>query len=94
MENFITVDMFTTLIGCILIVTAGVEVLKKYININPLILNLFMSLIVTIIRIFAVGDFSGMGITLGLLNIIPILLGATGGYEVLKNIATKIKGTK
>lgn len=90
MENFITVDMFATLIGCILIVTAGVEVLKKYINVNALWLNLFMSLIVTVIRIFTVGDFSGMGITLGLLNIIPILLGATGGYEVIKNIVNKV----
>lgn len=91
MDNFITSDMFATLIGCILIVTAGVEVLKKYININPLWLNLIMSSIVTIIRIFTVGDFSAMGIAIGLLNIIPILLGATGGYEVIKNITDKTK---
>lgn len=94
MENFITMDMFTTLIGCIAIVTAGVQVLKQYINVNPLILNLIMSVIVCIIRIFIVGDLSAMGITLGILNIIPILLGATGGYEVVKNLLAKVKEGK
>ena len=91
MENFINLEMFTTLVGCVGIVIAGVQLLKQYVNCNPLWLNLIMSTIVCIIRIFIIGDLTTMGIVLGILNIIPVLLGATGTYEVTKNI---VKGGK
>jgi len=77
--------MFLSLAGCILIVSGGVELLKQYTGLNPLWLNLIISSLVTAVRITFVGDFSFKGIILGIFNLIPILLGATGTYEVLKH---------
>lgn len=94
MEDFITSDMFTSLIGCVAIVSASTQVLKQYIRLNALIINFVMSLLVCIIRIFVIGDLTPMGITLGLLNIVPILLSSTGAYEVGKNIVEKAKGER
>ena len=34
MEDFITTDMFTSLIGCVAITTAATQLLKQYILIN------------------------------------------------------------
>jgi len=84
-SKFITKEMFLTLAGCISIVTVSVEIFKEYTNTNPLILNLIMSSIVTLIRFFFVADFTIDGVILGIFNIIPILLGSTGMYEVVKH---------
>ena len=94
MEDFITAAMFTSLATCIAIVVAGTQLLKQYINLNPLIINFVMSLIVCVFRIFVINDLTPMGIALGLINIIPIMLGSTGAYEVGKNVVRKVKGDK
>ena len=95
MENFITVDMFLSLSACILIVTAGTQILKKYVNYDAKWLALILSAIVTVVRIIVVADYSVLGIIIGIFNIIPILLGSIGGYEaIIKPIANKITDTK
>lgn len=94
MESFINIDTFKSLIGCVAIVTATVQLIKQYININPILINFIISLVVCIIRIFAIGDLSVTGILMGIINIIPILLSSTGTYEVGKNTANKIKQIK
>ena len=90
LNQFITSDMFLNLAGCILIVSGGAELLKQYTSLNPLWLNLIISSLVTAVRISFVGDFSFKGIVLGIFNLIPILLGATGTYEVGKNVIRSI----
>lgn len=85
-DKFITSEMFLSLAGCIFIVSGGVELLKQYASLNPLWLNLIISSFVTGARIIFMGDFSFKGIILGVFNLIPILLGATGTYEVFKNL--------
>ena len=91
MENFITVDMFLSLTGCLTIVTTATQLLKKYINYDAKWLALIFSAIVTAIRIIVVGDYSTIGIITGIFNIIPILFGSIGGYELLvKPIANTI----
>jgi hypothetical protein len=85
LNQFITSDMFLSLANCILIVSGGVELLKQYVDLNPLWLNLIISSLVTATRIVFVGDFSLKGIILGFYNLIPILLGATGTYEIVKH---------
>lgn len=85
--DFITLDMFLTLAGCIVIVMLIVEALKKYFTkINALLLNFITSIVVGIIRIFIVGDLSWQGIILGVLNIFVIMLGAGGGYDTVTTI--------
>ncbi len=95
MQDFITMDMLISLAGCILIVTAVTQIAKRYININAKWFTLVFSIIIAIARIIVVGDFSLMGIVLGILNIIPIMFGAIGGYEtVVKPIARNMSKDK
>ena len=86
LNEFIDEKVFLNLAGCILIVSGTVELLKVYIDINPLWLNLAISSLVTFTRIAILGDFSLKGVAIGIFNLIPILLGATGIFEFLKNI--------
>ncbi len=89
-DTFITKEMFLNLASCIAIVCAIVQIVKGYVPINPLWINLIASVIVTGIRIVFISDLSFEGIVLGVLNIIPILLGATGCYEVSKNVIQSV----
>ena len=90
LDKFITEKMFLDLAGCIIFVTTSVELAKHYIPLNPLLLNLIITGLVTLMRILFLKDFSAKGIMLGLINFIPILLGATGTFEYLKHIATGV----
>ena len=86
LNEFISAEMFMSLTGCIMLVYGLVQLLKGYINFSPLWLNLICSFFVTAVRIVFKEDFSFKGILLGLIQIIPILLGASGTYEFIKNI--------
>lgn len=85
--EFITIDMFLSLAGCILIVALITEALKKYFTkINALWLNLICSIIVGILRIIVINDFSFNAILTGILNIFVIMLSAGGSYDTAKKI--------
>lgn len=85
--EFITIDMFLSLAGCILIVALVTEALKKYFTkINALWLNLICSIIVGILRIIVINDFSFNAILTGILNIFVIMLSAGGSYDTAKKI--------
>ena len=85
--DFITMDMFLTLAGCVIIVALIVQALKVYFTkVNALLLNFIISLVVGVIRIFVVGDFTWKGIILGILNVFVIMLAAGGGYDTVKSI--------
>ena len=90
--DFITMDMFLTLAGCVIIVALIVQALKVYFTkVNALLLNFIISLVVGVIRIFVVGDFTWKGIILGILNVFVIMLAAGGGYDTVKTITSKFK---
>ena len=90
--DFITMDMFLTLAGCIVVVMLIVEALKIYFKqINALLLNFITSIIVGVTRILIIGDFTWQGILLGILNIFVIMLAAGGGYDTVKTITSKFK---
>ena len=90
--DFITMDMFLTLAGCVIIVALIVQALKVYFTkVNALLLNFIISLLVGVIRIFVVGDFTWQGIILGILNVFVIMLAAGGGYDTVKTITSKFK---
>lgn len=86
--ELITIDMFLTLAGCVTVVGLLTEA-SKHIplieKVSPMIVNFVLSVIVGIIRLFVVGDFSGEGILLNVLNIFVILVATSGTYEVAKN---------
>ena len=86
MTEFIDEKVFLNLASCILLVCGSVELFKNYTDLSPIWLNLIISSVVTLMRLAILGNFTFRGILLGIFNLIPILLGATGAYEVLKNI--------
>ena len=90
--EFITSDMFLTFAGCLAIVALITQVIKSLppLNkINTLWSTFGISILVGVIRLFLIGDFTAQGITMGLLNILAIYLGAIGGYETVKQITKK-----
>lgn len=90
--EFITLDMLLSLAGCVAIVAIITQALKHYFNkINALWLNLIVSVIIGVIRIFVVKDLTVTGIITGLLNIFVIMLAAGGGYDTIKTIFTPVK---
>lgn len=85
--EFISLDMLLSLAGCVMIVAIVTEALKKYFTkINALWLNFTCSLIIGILRVFVVNDFTVNGIITGILNIFVIMLAAGGGYDTVKSI--------
>lgn len=91
--EFITINMVLSLAGCVAIVAIITEALKKYFaKINPLYLNFICSIIIGIIRLIFINDFTVSGIITGILNIFVIMLAAGGGYDTTKNLITSIKG--
>lgn len=90
--EFITSDMFLTFAGCLAIVALVTQVIKSLPpldKINTLWTTFGVSILVGVIRLFLIGDFSAQGITMGVLNILAIYLGAIGGYETVKQITKK-----
>ena len=85
--EFITLDMLLSLAGCVAIVAIITQSLKHYFTkINALWINLIVSVIIGIIRIFVVKDLSATGIITGILNIFVIMLAAGGDYDTIKTI--------
>lgn len=90
--DFITSDMFLTFAGCLTIVALITQVIKSLPpldKINTLWTTFGVSILVGVIRLFLIKDFSAQGITMGVLNIFAIYLGAIGGYETVKQITKK-----
>ena len=90
--EFITSDMFLTFAGCLAIVALVTQVTKSLPpldKINTLWTTFGVSILVGVIRLFLIGDFSAQGIIMGVLNILAIYLGAIGGYETVKQITKK-----
>lgn len=95
--EFITSDMFLSFAGCLAIVaiiTQGIKQLPPFDKINTLWTTFIISLIVGVIRLFMVADFSSTGIVLGIVNVFTIFLGAIGGYETVKQISEFFKTKK
>lgn len=90
--DFITSDMFLSFAGCLTIVALITQVIKSLPpldKINTLWTTFGVSILVGVIRLFLIKDFSAQGITMGVLNILAIYLGAIGGYETVKQITKK-----
>lgn len=88
--DFITLEMLLSLAGCVVVVGLVTEALKLYFKkINALWLNLVVSLIIGVVRIFVINDLSLAGIVTGVLNIFVIMLAAGGGYDTVRSIFSK-----
>ena len=87
--DFITAEMFLSFAGCLAIValiTQGLKQLPPFNKFNTLWTTFVISAIVGVIRLCFIADFTAAGITLGVVNIFAIFLGAIGGYETVKQV--------
>lgn len=83
--EFISIDVFMSLAGCVLVVALITQALKQCLKgVDPLILNFAVSVIIGVIRIFVINDYSFEGVVTGALNIFVLMLAAGGGYDTAK----------
>ena len=84
MDEFISIEILGTIVGCSLVVTLLTQVFKKYLpeKIDTKWLALIFSTIVGVLRIFYVGEFDFAGIVSGILNIFVLLSVAIGFHEL------------
>lgn len=93
MNDFISIEILGTLLGCSLVITLFTQVFKKFLpeNLDTKWLALIFSIIVGVLRIIYVGQFDFAGIVSGIINIFVLLGVAVGLYEVGSSVGTKIK---
>lgn len=90
--DFITMEMFLSFAGCLAVVailTQSVKSLPGLNKVNSLWSTFIVAILVGVIRMIFMADFSVQGIVIGILNIFAIYLGAIGGYETIKQIVQK-----
>lgn len=93
--EFITLDMLLSLAGCVAIVGIVTQALKIYFKkTDPIWLNFSVSIIVGLIRIFVLKDWSASGIILGVMNVFVIMFAAAGGYDTVKTIVSPKEAKK
>lgn len=90
--DFITMEMFLTVAGCSTIITLLTQVFKRFLpeTVDSKWLALAFSIIVGVVRIIYLADFSFAGITTGIVNIVLLLAIAIGEYEVVKSAVNKV----
>ena len=86
-SEFIGKDTFSSLASCATIVGLLVQLVKSITAIPPLALSFIFSAVVSGLKLILSGDYTRQNIVLAVINILPIALTASGGYDVLKNIS-------
>jgi hypothetical protein len=86
-SEFIGRDTFSSLASCATIVGVLVQIAKSITPIPPLALSFIFSVFVSGLKLVLSGDYTRENVLLAVINILPIALTASGGYDVLKNIS-------
>lgn len=97
MNEFVSIEILSTITGCSAMITLLTQVFKKYLpeQLDTKWLALVFSIIIGVLRIVYVGVFDFAGITSGILNIFVLLGVSIGLYEVSSSVIGKIfKGGK
>ena len=92
-NEFISIDVLSTMAGCSLVITLLTQVFKRYLpeNVNTKWLALIFSVIIGILRIFYVHRFDFDGIVVGVLNIFVLLAASIGIYEIAHPVAKDLQ---
>ena len=100
MNEFVNIEILSTIAGCSVIITLLTQVFKSYLpeKIDTKWLALVFSIIIGVLRIIYLQQFDFAGIVTGVLNIFVLLSVAIGVYEIgdttakgIKNINKNIK---
>lgn len=99
MDEFISIEVLSTMTGCSLLITLLTQVFKHFLpkKIDTKWLALGFSIIVGVLRIIYIHQFDFAGITSGILNIFVLLAASIGIYEITQpvmkniNVNTEVK---
>ena len=84
MNDFVSIEILSTMAGCSLIITLLTQVFKRFLpeKMDTKWLALMFSIIIGVLRIFYVGQFDFAGIVSGIFNIFVLLAASIGIYEI------------
>jgi hypothetical protein len=84
MNEFISIEILSTMAGCSLLVTLLTQIFKRFLpeKIDTKWLALSFSIIIGTLRIFYVGQFDFAGIVSGIFNVFVLLAASIGIYEI------------
>lgn len=85
--DFIGKNSLSNLATCATIVGVLVQTVKDIFPIHPLGLSFIFSFFLSLIKLILSGDYSKDNILLAIVNIVPLALTASGGYDVLNKIS-------
>jgi hypothetical protein len=87
MDNFVSIEILGTMAGCSLIITLLTQVFKRFLpeKIDTKWLALAISVIIGVLRIIYVHQFTFDGIVAGIFNIFILLSTAIGIHEIVSN---------
>lgn len=93
MNDFVSIEILSTMAGCSLIITLLTQVFKKYLpkSVDTKWLALVFSVIIGVLRIFYIHQFDFAGIVAGVFNIFVLLASAIGIYEIANPVAGEVK---
>ena len=93
MNDFVSIEILSTMAGCSLIITLLTQVFKRFLpeKVDTKWLALVFSIIIGTLRIFYVGQFNFDGIVAGRFNIFVLLAASIGIYEMGHSAKQEIK---
>ena len=86
-SEFLGKDTFSSLASCATIVGVLVQIVKSITPIPPLALSFIFSVFISGLKLILSGDYTRDNIVLAVINILPIALTASGGYDVIRNLS-------
>lgn len=94
MNEFISIEILSTIAGCSALITLFTQIFKKYLpeNFDTKWLALIFSVIIGVLRLIYVGQYDFAGIVSGIINIFILLGVSIGIYEVGTSVVNKITG--
>ena len=87
-SEFIGKNTFSSLASCATIVGVLVQTFKGVSSISPIALSFIFGAVISGMKLLLSGDYTKDNIILAIINIIPIALTASGGYDVLTTISS------
>jgi len=93
MNEFVSIEILSTLAGCSVIITLLTQIFKHYLpeKIDTKWLALAFSVVVGTLRIIYIHQFDFDGITAGIFNIFVLLAASIGIYEIGHSTGEEIK---
>lgn len=85
-SEFITEKSLANLGTCAVICSLITESFKIFLPFDPIIINLCVAMALNISKLLVSEDFTVKNVILSIINIFPIALTASGGYDILKDI--------